>query len=239
MELKNDSENKPLKQKTKEKRVFTKWVKRHEPVFRVAEMVLIVVAFLLGIWNLWSSGKFASQVESHLKNLDTLFASVENRIEALPHSVDKFDSTIKDFTKIIKEQQQEISRKPNLKLVVERVEKIDAHKFHVFPVIVNLGNQIAQEATFILRVPRDFNFQSSGWKVWDSLSTVQVWSYRFPNMIPYESNTVKVPIGRPIGSDFSIQSTRIKEPFILRFEYTIYHDKGSQTDTLIVIYGKS
>ena len=288
MEIENNSGNETRKAKDRKKRGLTTWVGRHEPVFRAAEMALLAFAFLLSIWTLRSSGKFASQVESHLKNLDTLFASVESRIEALPHSVDKFDSTIRDLTGMVKEQQkelsssigglrkdvdlfsnsllsyekklseivevsdkqllllkrtqasweQEISRKPDLRLICDKVEKIENHKFRVFPVLMNLGNQIAENASIVLRVPREFGFKSSAWLIWDSSRDRQSWNYSIPDFIYYATDTTKVPKLRLTDWDFTIESNRIPEPFILRFEYTIYHDKGSQTDTLIVRYGK-
>ncbi len=282
MEIENNLENKPQKTKVRKRGRFTKWVKRTDPVFRVVELALLILAFGLGIWNLRSSDRFASNVEGHLRNLDTLFARVENRIEALPQSVNKFDSTIQNLTEVVEGQQkglsssigglrkdvdifssslvsyekklseiveasdkqlqllkktqasweEEISRKPDLVLYVDKVERIDSNKVHIVPALLNKGNQTSEKNNFILKVPRIFNFKSSGWSVYDSSADLQTWSYRLNQFIGYYTDTKKWLISRPENLDFTIVLPTKKELSELDFDYTVFHDRGSQDGKL-------
>jgi hypothetical protein len=288
--MEQDPEDKQRDEKPKKKkRHFTKWVKRNEPFFRLLEMALLVLAFGLGIWNLWSSAKFSQNVENHLKSLDTLFANVEHRIDALPYSVNKFDSTIQNLRKVVESQQkelsssigglrtdvdrfsnslvsyekklseivqasdkqllllkktqalweEEVSRKPDLKLVPEKVQKIEENKFHVFLAIANFGNQIAKETAIILEVPKRFNLKSSGWTYGslDSLADPQEWNYEVKtSFIGYYSSPVKVLKTRPPNFDFTIEIPFATDSFPLKLKYIVFYSRGSQEGMLIVKY---
>ncbi|MCJ7458026.1 MAG: hypothetical protein MUP17_03415 [candidate division Zixibacteria bacterium] len=284
MELENNSENKSQKAEVEKEWMFPKSANRWDTVFRVVQLVLLVLALGLSIWNLKSSAKFSSNVENHLKNFDTLFASVENKMKALPQSVDKFDSTIRDLTDVVESQQKElsssigglrkdvdlfsnslisyerklseiveasdkqlqllkktqaswekeISRSPNLILFKDKAERVDSNKIHIIPAILNKGDQFSEKNNFILKVPKKFNFKSSGWTPYDSLSDPQTWSYRLNQFIGYYSDTTKWLISRPNNFDFTVELPAKKELSELNFDYTIFHEKGSQDGKLEV-----
>jgi|GEM_PF-2650714 len=87
---------------------FTEWVQKNESFFRAVEMALLVLAIGLSVLNTCTSTNFNTAVESHLTSLDTLFANVENRIEELPKSISRFDSTVDKMTMSVDKSQQEL-----------------------------------------------------------------------------------------------------------------------------------
>jgi ABC-type transporter Mla subunit MlaD len=81
---------------------FYRWIKHFtktfEPLLRVLEMLLLVLATYLGIQNTIESGKFADRVEGHLTRLDKSFADVETSLASIPLRLSEFDSSVNVLT---------------------------------------------------------------------------------------------------------------------------------------------
>lgn len=150
----------------------------------------------------------------------------------LSEIVEASDKQLQLLKKTQASWEEEISRKPDLVLYVDKVERIDSNKVHIVPALLNKGNQTSEKNSFILKVPRIFNFKSSGWSVYDSSANLQTWSYRLNQFIGSYTDTTKGLISRPENLDFTIVLSAKKELSELDFDYTVFHDRGSQDGKL-------
>ncbi len=92
--------------KAEKKGELADWTKSYVPVI---SLIFVIAAFILGIYNTNRSIKFGENMVRQVERIDSVFSRIEGRIEALPKSVLKFDSTIQGMNAVVQEQQRELA----------------------------------------------------------------------------------------------------------------------------------
>lgn len=195
--------------------------------------------------------KSVSGFDSTIRRLDEGISEQQQEFQksigGLRSNIDVFSKGISDYGKtlakivvasdkqlnLLKARQEllekELMKKPVLELHVKECEKDTAGRLRIIPKIVNRGDEIATFCRILLKVPAELDFQSSGYLVWDSTSTVQAWSHHHTSWIPHGY--------KPMVSSPKMQFTiRIAKglPPPYQFLCALYHDKGFDLDTLVI-----
>jgi hypothetical protein len=173
--------------------------------------------------------EFQRSIGGLQKNIDAFSKGIANYGKTLAEIVSASDKQLALLDTRQKLLEKELMKKPKLELQVKECEEDTAGRLRIAPKIVNRGDEIATFCRLLLKVPADFEFRSSGYVVWDSAATVQSWTYHYKDWIPYGYGlmlttrqmefTIRVPSGAPA-------------PY--RFLYALYHNRGFDTDTLVI-----
>ena len=80
-----------------------------------------------------------------------------------------------------------------------------------------------------MKIPAEFEFESSGFVVWDSAAVVEAWSYQHNAFIPYG-------YGLMLSSPKMQFTLRIPSEVTPPYEFLclLYHNKGADVDTLVI-----
>jgi|GEM_PF-5467863 len=175
-------------------------------------------------------------------------------IGGLGVSIDQFSASLHDYDQnlrqigaaadknlnLLKQTQAawevEVSRRPDMLIVAEKSLKTKDSTLHIYPILFNQGNQVAEQCRVLLWVPAELKFRSPGWSVFDSTSSIQSWNFIIPGIVPYSSDTSKTTIVRPKGFDFEVAILPGSSDKPLILDCTLYHLKGSQDGKLVARY---
>jgi hypothetical protein len=177
--------------------------------------------------------EFQKSISGLQRNIDGFSKGIADYGKTLAKIVEASDKQLALLDKQQKQLEKELMRKPKLKFEVKQCLKDTLGRLTIMPQIVNEGDDITRNCIILLAVPAEFDFQSAGFMVWDSTARIQQWSYEFNVFIPYESDPKLHPSRSNTMMRFSIKILpNVKLPY--KLQYFLYHDKGADTDTLVI-----
>lgn len=185
--------------------------------------------------------------ESFKKGIDKMegsISSLEKHLAEFSLSVQDYGTVLKPVAQateknveLIQKQQeiweQELRKAPDLKLLLDRAYADTLGKIQIQTQIANLGNGIVREFTLLIKCPKTYDLRSSRLYAWDSLATVQSFSYSFSQIIVPARKGEKFYRFKSNELAFSVKNLP-KQNLPYKLQYEIIHEKGSSEGELTI-----
>lgn len=197
-----------------------------------------------------ASESFKAGIEKLGKTMEKQSDNFKNSIAALEHGVTNFTSSLQRQENAINSVasvteksvqvlgkrtellEQELSRSPKLNLTARKVVRDTTGTIDVDTWLVNSGNIFSSKQTILIRIPKDYHFTSSGYKVSDPEEQEQVWSLQLDRFVGYDkSGQPSMMVNIPAMNFKLTLAPTIKS---LKIPYKIFHEGGITEDYLTV-----